>query len=706
MLFNNKVQNLSLSALALGMTSISTQVIILREFLNVFYGNELVIGSILAVWMLLTGTGVWIGNKIASSKSILPALFMFLGLLTVLTVMAVNLGRVLLFPAGTMVSLFDIFWFALVVLMPFCLVSGILFSHLCSIMVLESVFRPVNRTYYLESLGSFAGGILFNAVLIFFLSQNLILLLLIIVNTGIALIFSWQLKLKVLPVLCILTFLASVVFLLFLPFEKMVKDGFFKGQEVLLRRESPYGNIVVTETSGQKNFYENGVPLFPSNDPIEAEEAVHYALLQHEHPRSVLLISGGISGQIREILKYPVESIDYVEMNPAVIAIGEKFHLIPEDPRIHCISRDPRLYINREDRHYDAALIQLPEPGTAQINRYYTLEFFQRLKSRLYGNAVISISLRSTADYVDPVEGRMNSILYNTLKLVFKEVVVVPGMKNYFIASDSHLSLEVASLVGEKNISTQYVNPNYLDDMLISQRNAYIMKHIDRQAGINHDFRPIAYYGQLQLWLSQFNTKLLVPLIILLVLLLIYLIRLKPVSLGLFFTGFSASSLEFILIIAFQVMLGYVYFMTGILISVFMAGLAAGSYFGPSLFSKHDMKLFRNFQLSLALISLFAALILGLMLYFNVIPLFATIIFLLLSFLISALTGIQFSIGTSINSEKVKTVTTGLYSADLAGGAIGALVVSALLLPLLGINLLCLLLAGMNVICMVLMARS
>ena len=38
-----------------------------------------------------------------------------------------------------------------------------------------------------------------------------------------------------------------------------------------------------------------------------------------------------------------------------------------------------------------------------------------------------------------------------------------------------------------------------------------------------------------------------------------------------------------------------------------------------------------------------------------------------------------------------------LYSADLAGAALGALLVSALLIPLLGVTTVCLLTAGLNI---------
>ena len=55
----------TLSSVALGLTSLVTQVILLREFLSIFFGNELVIGILLANWMLLTAIGSFAGKRLA-----------------------------------------------------------------------------------------------------------------------------------------------------------------------------------------------------------------------------------------------------------------------------------------------------------------------------------------------------------------------------------------------------------------------------------------------------------------------------------------------------------------------------------------------------------------------------------------------------------------------------------------------------------------
>ena len=48
-----------LSLVALGLTSTIGQLLLLRELVAVFYGNELVLGLILAAWLAWVAAGAW-----------------------------------------------------------------------------------------------------------------------------------------------------------------------------------------------------------------------------------------------------------------------------------------------------------------------------------------------------------------------------------------------------------------------------------------------------------------------------------------------------------------------------------------------------------------------------------------------------------------------------------------------------------------------
>jgi hypothetical protein len=57
------IQSLKVSLLIMGVSGIVTQIILLREFLVSFLGNELTVGIILANWLILEAIGSFIIGK-------------------------------------------------------------------------------------------------------------------------------------------------------------------------------------------------------------------------------------------------------------------------------------------------------------------------------------------------------------------------------------------------------------------------------------------------------------------------------------------------------------------------------------------------------------------------------------------------------------------------------------------------------------------
>ncbi|HOH08250.1 MAG TPA: hypothetical protein PLF89_12040, partial [bacterium] len=55
-------------AMLLGGIAMLAQIVLLRAFMAIFWGNELLVGLILAVWMATSGLGSWLGNRGVSSR--------------------------------------------------------------------------------------------------------------------------------------------------------------------------------------------------------------------------------------------------------------------------------------------------------------------------------------------------------------------------------------------------------------------------------------------------------------------------------------------------------------------------------------------------------------------------------------------------------------------------------------------------------------
>ena len=106
---------------------------------------------------------------------------------------------------------------------------------------------------------------------------------------------------------------------------------------------------------------------------------------------------------------------------------------------------------------------------------------------------------------------------------------------------------------------------------------ADIRRALKNAAPINRDFSPVLYYYHLRYWMSQFKVRFGLFEAALLLLLAAYLVRIRPVPLAVFATGFAASSLEVVLLVGFQILCGSVYHQVGLVVTMFMLGLGVGA---------------------------------------------------------------------------------------------------------------------------------
>ncbi len=690
-----------LQVFCMGFTGILTQVILLREFLGIFYGSELVVGIVLGNWMVLTGLGAYLGKFFRKIPDRIPFFFNFLLVLACITVLILYMVYVVrryAFEPGTMASIPEIMYTSFGLLFPFCLLDGVLFTLFSR--VLSRVYKAgmTDRVYAFESLGSLAGGLVFSFVLVYFLKSFQSLAVLILFNLAAGMFFSGRFSLRCLYNWTVPAAMILIVLIFVFKPDLRVKQMLHMNQEILYNKETPWGNLLVTRQAEQINFFENNNLLFTTETPVADEETVHYAMLQHDYPRKVLLISGGITGIMDEIRKYPVDRIDYVELNPWIIQIGKKYTDFRESRDVCVYNQDARRYMQESRELYDVILVNKPPPESARINRYFTLEFFREAKASMQDGGVIGIGLPATTNYVSEEASKLNAVLFNTLQKVFSHVRIVPGGKNHFIASDKPLSLEVVRLVHERGIETMYVNEYYLDDQLLKDRNRFIRENLAAGAGINRDFQPLGYFLQIAYNVSFFKTRFLVPGLVLLMLLFILLSRTHFVNLGMFGGGFAASSVEVILLFTFQIIYGYMYHMAGIIIAVFMGGMALGAGMRKKMIRRIS---FRRFGIMQLLIGLYCLLLPWIMSGLNeaLLPghlLYA--VFILLTLVIAVATGILFSLASRLQQVEAGIVSSRVYSIDLIGSASGALLVSVILIPQVGVRNSSLVIAGLNIL--------
>jgi spermidine synthase len=675
----------------------------IREFLHVFYGNELVVGVLLANWLFLTATGAILGRfspKLANPYRFITIALVLTGLLPIIMVFILYALKHQVFIPGSLAGLFDIFLSSLILLAPFCLLSGYAFTFFAHTISQQKKKNQISRVYGFESLGALAGGACFSLILIHVFNVYQILAMILVLNILAATVIRERVFFRIQSLFLWIPALFVLVFSFIFPVDRMAAQFLYRNQQILETRDTPYGPLVVTQSGDQVNIYENQTLLASSLNTIANEEDVHYAMIQHPDPRKVLLISGSITGMIDEVLKYPVERIDVVEMNPVITSIGESYAGIGQSEKVHVIHQDARHYIDQSDARYDVVLMHMPPPSTAQINRYYTTEFFNDVSEILSPLGILGFGLPYSQNYPGTLTRNLLSQIYSTIEPIFEEVVFVPGEKIYFICGPAgQAGLNITERLETRSIDNDYVSPYYLDDDLIRNRAKTLKDGLVADLKPNTDFHPRAFFWEIRRWLSYFkwDTRILVWLMALALLGLM--IRMRHVTAGMFAAGFAGTGMEFLIIFMFQVIYGYMYFMIGIIITAVMAGIAAGALIPGGIFARVRSQTFMVLLFWVALGSFLTPVLFFALIHIPGFPgWLGQIILIGWSLCFSFFIGRVFFQASHLQAGLEAHISATIYSMDLFGAAFGAMLVSSLLLPLAGIWQTSMILGIMNIL--------
>lgn len=685
----------------LGAITMVFQIIFIREFISVMDGNELIIGIVMTNWLLITGLGAYIASKINFKKTISrrnPLLLIILTLTPLITIALLYLLKYLALPKGIIISVSVSSFISFIILFPSCFLSGMVFTNLSAGLSISKGKNMISKAYSTESAGSLIGGLIFSLILgKYFNSYQIIGII-----SGITIIFYSVIFLNngliFKAVFIIIGLSVPVIIFIFNP-DKHIRKLQFPNQEIIVSKSTSYSNVTITKQEGQINIFENNSLLFYSGNEMSNEEAVHFVMPQHANPKRVLLISGVISGMIPEVLKYNIEEISCIETNPEILRLWKKYSGYKQkEEKITFIETDIRKWLSSNSFIYDVILITLPPPSTLGINRLYTDEFFTLIKKHCNEESILCTVLPSTANYAGENALSMNSSLWVTLNKSFKNIKLITGEKNYFIASDKQLNENYTQLIKEKDVETIYVNEHYINDSLLNMRSKILSEQLDYNADINKDFNPVLFSKQIGVWLSYFGTNYYLLIAIPLLMFLLFFILLKPVPLGLYTGGFTASSLEIILMLTYQVYFGSLYLDTALFFAVFMLGLASGSRIKINAREKNYRKMYSLVQFSIALASL---LILCFIMLFKHLPQesFVTRIIIYIPILmLSILVGYEFNIASFLMKGDYSSRTGINYSSDLVGSALGALISVIFIIPKMGIVSGCIFLASINIL--------
>ncbi len=379
--------------------------------------------------------------------------------------------------------------------------------------------------------------------------------------------------------------------------------------------DTPYSRVSVTARDDQIAVFQNDMLAF-ENEGTAAEEFVHLTALQHPAPRSVLLLGGGVEGLAAEALKHEPDRIDYVEPDRELVRVLPRYLMAEHAaalvaPQLRVVVADPRRFLARSaaaPASYDLILSGMPEPASGRANRFYTREFFRMCADRLSAQGVLGLRLRTDENLWSARQARRAASIHNALREVFPSVVVLPGTTNLVLASLVPLTRDPAVLAArlrERAVTTRLVGEEFITYLYTNDRFTEIAERLTRSGAstpVNSDLRPICYQYTLLLWLDQFfpalalhDTPLWRPDVpgwiccsyrawggVAALLVVVWWLRRTPARRRwavAFVAGLAAMAIETALLLAYQSGTGVLYRDLGLLLTMFMAGLALGAGF-------------------------------------------------------------------------------------------------------------------------------
>ena len=284
--------------------------------------------------------------------------------------------------------------------------------------------------------------------------------------------------------------------------------------ELVASADSKYQHIDIGRQAEQYNIYLNGQYASAFPNEYEYAQIAHLVMTQHPSPKHVLLIGSGLGGLVSEMLLHPIETLDYVELDQNLLQISSKY-LSPSDrqalsdSRVTIIHQDGRYYVKNTPKrqHYDIILVNTPDPSTAFLNRFYTLEFFKEAQKILKSDGVLIASVSSAVTYIGKEVGSYTGSLYRTLHEAFQDVLVTPGQTNIYFAcnKDSVVTLDIDTLMGQyrkSQVKSDYFTEYLFYTLLQPEQVKFIESQLNQRKDllVNTDARPVTYFLNLVLW--------------------------------------------------------------------------------------------------------------------------------------------------------------------------------------------------------------
>ncbi len=622
---------------AFGAFTLAAQTVLFREYLVACNGGEIAVGLFYASWFLWIAVGAlahrWLPRRQGDEvRRLLALVALYLPAAAVQMAALRSLRALAGVPAADVFPVDTLAWITLATNAPVGLITGMTFPVVCALAARghagDEPGRAATRGYILESVGSFAGGLVATLLVLLAVSPVGVFSAAALALTGAAVALAvrrqaWRLT----TVLALEAALALA--LLATPLGARL-EGAAEGRrfahavpgiEHLISVDTPYRHLALGRHGTQLVALSDGTPLAAL--PARDADVPTAALLAAQRPgaETILVIGQGAEGLVAELLGYRPGRLIHLQPDERAARALEP-HLPPAlagslgDPALERAFGDPRRFLREfaagRDR-VDLVVLAVGDPTTASANRLATREFHGLCEAALADDGVLATRISSTVNYLGQASASYGASALLTLRDTFDEVALLPGETTWLVAGAAgvptadpgELARRYRTLPTTRRAVPADTFANLVDPRRVASVTAtYEEAARGRERALrNRDARPVTYLLQLGVLAGAGGAGIadalpafrrggvwlfVIPLLVAGAVALRRTLlwpepgaerrRAGPLLLGL--AGAAAIALQVCLILSFQTRFGDLFAQVGWLNALFMAGLAGGAAVG------------------------------------------------------------------------------------------------------------------------------
>jgi spermidine synthase len=385
-----------------------------------------------------------------------------------------------------------------------------------------NISSVMEKDYY----GSLLGGVFFAFIGLPFIGLTYTPFILGIINflVGVLVLFTltslfaakWQARLKLisLAVLGVIIFgLVAAKPIVMYGEQKRYKD------KIVFEEQSRYQKIVMTQYKDDYWLYLNSHLQFSTFDEWLYHEPLVHPVMQFatqsenknntrgkkEGKIDVLILGGGDGCAAREVLKYDnINSITLVDLDPSMTKLGKENPIITKvnqnslnNERVKVYNSDAFNFLADSMVFYDVMIVDFPDPKTIEVNRLYTLEFYQLCYQHLRPQGIMITQAGSpyyATKAFDCIDKTMQAAGFQTLPM--HNQVLTMGEWGWVIGNKTLKSEDLKKAMQSlqiKNIETKWLNNDAMLQITSFGKQWKISEEEINELEVNTIHNPVLY---------------------------------------------------------------------------------------------------------------------------------------------------------------------------------------------------------------------